>query len=553
MSATVHSPCDEAYYYQTGHRFDQCRGVTTWNLENEFTVSPILTQQSSSAVTFTCTTPKCYSYWNSVPNSPCPPQFSLHGQDACNVVFNAWRTGSGTSPTSIQLQYFLNGTIVGSSYLSEVSTHGATQAYELGNVNRDNCSLIYDDMGRNTLVFFNNSNSTIQLDHVKIYRTYKMCQPPVDYSGSCTFDYAPCYKGTDTGTIGGFDATRIDTPCFCGGGGLSATHWQDTIHSGSTIAPGQKLSWTFNFGALPDNPHRNYVDKSICLFNFNNVQATSTVNGDVALQATLNGSLINTYYLSGKMHALAPSHNLAVEDNYHDTLPNTVELVNTSTVDVVMGGGASSGVDVFRIYESSPVTCCGECQTSCQTCYTSCYGCQPCMICAGCYYCQTCQEPCQPCEFCQPCETCQPCVSCQPCVTCQPCETCVGCYTCQPCVGCQVECQVGCYDCMSCYFCFTSCFDCEACYSNYSCCQICQDCQMPCLPCETCQPCQICQPCEGCQSCQECQPCVSCQPCVACQPCEGCQVGCAAGCYDCQTCYFCFTSCFDCEACYSNY
>lgn len=355
LSATIHSPCDELYYYQDEHTIDQCRGVTTWNLENEFTVQPILTPYAKATVIFTCTTPRCYSQANTIEGG-----FTIYGQDACNVVFNAWRTGSGTAETSIPLYYILNDKTVGVSYLSEVSTHGATQAYELANINVAEGSIIYNDRGLNTLVFQNNSTSTIQLDHVKLYRTYKMCNPRADYSGSCTFDTGgPCYSGAATGTSGGFDATRIDTPCLCDGGGLSATHWQDTTKEGSIIQAGKTLSWTFNFGDLPDNPHRNYVGKSICLFNFNNVQATTGADGDIALDARLNSSLINTYYLSGKMEGnvlpLAPSHDLAKEGDYKDTLPNTIDLINTSSVGVKMVG-EDGGIDIYRIFQKRVAT-----------------------------------------------------------------------------------------------------------------------------------------------------------------------------------------------------
>jgi len=62
-------PCDPRYYVGE-HSTDQARGVTTWNLENEFTVQPILMPKDqandSATVIFTCTTPKCYSQANTI-------------------------------------------------------------------------------------------------------------------------------------------------------------------------------------------------------------------------------------------------------------------------------------------------------------------------------------------------------------------------------------------------------------------------------------------------------------------------------------------------------
>jgi hypothetical protein len=462
--STIHTPCDEAYYYQ-GEINSMCRGVTTWNLQNQFTVSPILAPNGGCAtVIFTCTTPKCYGANNTLPNSMCadPVNGTLNvlGQDAVNINFNAWKNDNSGGTTSVQLHYRLNDQDIGDSYLSEVSTHGATQTYELANINAQRCSLIYNDMGRNTFVFQNLSNDTIQLDHVKIYRIYKMCTPGTDYQNACTGTDTsyPCYAEAEKLTTIGFDATCTDTPCYCERGGLSTTHYQDRRKAGVSIPPNGTVGWTFNFGALPYNPHRNYVGKSICLFNFNNIQASTDAASDNTIHARLNGVHIDTYYLSKYAgNALAPSHDLAKENNYHDTLPNTVELVNASAVTIEMGQGGGDGVDVYRIYESSSVTCCGECQTTCQTCQTTCdTTCQVCVLGCEifCYMCETCETAC---EFaCQDCQTCDGCVtcntSCQWCNTCQPCESCYGCYnSCQLCDTCEGGCLPGCYACQSGY------------------------------------------------------------------------------------------------------
>jgi hypothetical protein len=526
-----------------------CRGVTTWNLENEFTVTPLLAPNDSVSVTFTCTTPKCYGYQGKL--SGCGTILNFFGQDAINIHFNAWKNDSRPGTTPVQLRYDLNGSIgVGRSYLSEVTGHGATQTYELGNINAfPRCTLLYDDSGRNTFTFKNLSEYTIQLDHVKLYRIYKMCKPPVDYDGMCTFAASlQCYAGASQPTTSGFDATRIDKPCNCtDGGGLSTTHYQDSRKAGYSISPGSSVSWTFNFGTLPYNPHRNYVDKSICLINFNNVFASSGSTSDITLDAYLNGTLINTYYLSGLRTGpelpLAPSHNLAVEDgNYQDTMANIITLVNSSPVTIEMGQGGGDGIDIYRIYESEDITpCCGECQVSCQDCQTgcevscqtgceiceSCYACVTCIACYSCYI--ACQEACQ--IVCQDCQTgCE--ISCETgCeVSCQTgCE--VSCQT-----GCEVSCQTGCE--VSCQTgCEVSCQSCETCVS----CQMSEYCPFgyyTCQGCETCQPCYSCQ--TACElACQDCQ--TGCE--VSCQTgCEvSCQEGCQVVCQGCMTCYICYS------------
>jgi hypothetical protein len=440
----IHAPCDPDYY-DGEHWDDQARGVTTWNLNNEFTVKPILmpyneeNENDCSTVVFTCDLPECYAAFNTI--SRCGDT-NVFGLDACVIVFNAWRTGSDTANTDVQLKYFLNGDDIGGSNLSEVSTHGATQGFDVANIG---CTFPYNDRGRNTLIFQNNSNSTIQLDHVKVIRTYKMCNPHAQEGNWCTFDFGegPCYEGTSNATSGSFDATRTPTPCLCDGGGLSYTHLQDTTHQGRTLEAGKTMTWTFNFGTLPDNPHVNYAGKSICICDFNYMEPMSTVvSGDVALQAWLNGTLINTYYLSGRglQKGMAPSHDLAQEDDYGDTISNTIELRNLSTIDVKMVA-IDSGIDLYRLYQTSTIECCEQCET-----------------------CQTCQEQCEICETCNTaCEaTCVTCITCYSCyVACQDCQACEA--------SCQTECELECQDCQTgCEVACQSCYMCYMCYICYS-------------------------------------------------------------------------------------
>jgi hypothetical protein len=520
----IHAPCDPDYYVGD-HWRDTARGVTTWNLNNQHEI-PLLDPGDPYTLTFTCTVPKCYALisGNTVDGSGTHP---IYGRDSCNIVFNAWVYGNVSNPGTVELNYTLNGHTDRLTRISGFAQHGATQAFDLANI------AIYNDRGMNTLVIQNVSSSTIQVDHFKIYRTYKTCNPHADEGDYCTGE-EHCDSETNTGTNGSWDDTRIDRPCNCDNGGRGFTQIQDNIHSGSLIEKqGGSLSWTFDFSSLSGG---NYVTKSICLFNFNQVYPNSTDpnNLDVPLDAVLNGETINTYYLSkwnenNENKGLFASHDLATESIYDDDGSNTVTLINTGSVDVKM----AEPIDIYRIFASStPIGCCEQCET-CQTCQDTCeVECQTCMTgceatCVSCFTCATCYTACQGCYECQDCQ--HPCyVSCQhPCfVSCQTgCE--VSCQDCQ--TTCEVECQTGCE--VSCQVgCQVACQYCEG--SCQTTCEV--SCQTGCeVSCQT-----------GCEvSCQ-----TGCE--VSCQ--TGCEVSCQTGCeVSCQT--VCYISCQPCFICYTWY
>lgn len=482
------------------------RGITVWNINNQYTI-PLLTPQNTpndrATLVFTCTKPKCYmTYQEGKPD----------GRDACNILFNAYRTGSGSIASSTSISWSSNNMPLSGCDLSGVAQNGASQGFDLGNAGS-----AYNDVGYNTFVIYNNSPSTIKVDQLKVVRTYKMCD---HVRGICPY----CYGSTiicDGGSTlpvanGNLDEWRVDKPCSahrCGG--LSYTQYHDISKQGSILPAGSVFQWTFDFSTLSGY---NYVGSSICIFNFNGMShTTQSGNPDVSLIAKLNGNNpIGTFYFNRNVNAgLFPSIDLAKYPIYDDDGANTVQLLNNSNVSIQFAS-QYGGIDVYRIFQTEPLETCPQngpctvgCEVSCQSCATSCQvGCE---VCENCYGCQAaCQFFCVTCDACNGCYSCN--TGCDTCVSCQPCEGCqTGCeVNCQ--TGCQVTCQTGCELCQSCYQ------DCYGCYQ----CETCQDtCELGCQNCQT-----------GCETCQDCQDCNTCQgPCQTCQtPCESC-----ASCY--QDCY----------------
>ena len=435
-----HYQCDLDWV--AGHSFTQGRGVTTWNINNGYTIEPI-PAGGTATLTFTCTVPKCYSIYNTI--SGCDDT-NVHGKDACNLVFNAWANSNTTS--EVKLQYNLNDTDVSPSYLSGVAGHGATQAFELANTG---CTL-YNDIGENTFKIINNSDVTVNIDHFKVYRIYKMCNLIADGGGYCTIGSDVCSPETTAGTNGNLDFTRLDTPCnFDSCGGLSYTHYQDTSHASQTLYIGNTFSWQFDF---TNYSGLNYQQASICLFNFNQMWPSSTITGDMEMVVKVNNQYFTNFYLGrfgGK--GLFPSFDLTASQYYNDNGANTVSIVNCSSTNVVMSD--TDGIDIYRISQTESVC------PPCQNCYVQCQGCNTCYSGQGCGVCNACYVGC---EICQPCEDCQACQeSCQ-----------AACYiTCQPsCYMCQTACELGCLSCQSCYG------TCEFCNAT------CEECMVTCQGCE---------------------------------------------------------------------
>jgi hypothetical protein len=180
-----------------------------------------------------------------------------------------------------------------------------------------------------------------------------MCNLRANENTDCKGDDTganPCHNGKTAGTLGNLDSSCTDTPCnriSCGG--LSYTHYQNKAYINNKILPGDSRSWTFSFGGIYAGG--NYLGKSICLFNFNQIWTVNTASSpDVQIKAYLNGSEINTYYLSkDNERGMFPSHDLATYPYYNDLGTNTVTLTNNSSATIQM---SSDGIDVYRIYRT---------------------------------------------------------------------------------------------------------------------------------------------------------------------------------------------------------
>jgi hypothetical protein len=208
-------------------------------------------------------------------------------------------------------------------------------------------------MAKNSFIVKNNSSSTIHLDHFKVYRVYKLCNLEAEAQGYCSSAYAgQCEPGSTAGTTGNLDSSRSDKPCTRNaGGGLSYTQYTNDTYKNTTITPGSSKSWTFDFSG--NRSGGNYLGKSICLFNFNQVTTVGTASSsvsDVPVKAFLNGNEINTYWLSREnMHGMFPSHDLAQSSYYKDSGSNTVTLQNSGSATIKM----LEAIDVYRIFRTS--------------------------------------------------------------------------------------------------------------------------------------------------------------------------------------------------------
>jgi hypothetical protein len=255
-----HIQCDKSWV--NNHPGEAGRGITTWNLADDHKIAPLAPRQSRT-LTFTCTVPKCYASNGAVTT----------GKDVCLIVFNAWIDKTSNAENDIRLNYELNGSTF--THLCDISReggHGGTQAFDLCNIPNE----IYNDMGKNTLIIKNTSAiSTVHFEHFKIYRVYQMGNLIVDADPTYQCNRpCGCEPGFTAGKTGNLDETREDTPCnYNSGGGLSYSHYHNTVHADTIIVPGASCSWTFDFNNnYANNGYTgNYDKESICIFNFNQI------------------------------------------------------------------------------------------------------------------------------------------------------------------------------------------------------------------------------------------------------------------------------------------
>jgi hypothetical protein len=146
----------------------------------------------------------------------------------------------------------------------------------------------------------------------------------------------------------------VDHPCNTSYGDRSITYF----HTSSPCTIPHNNSATFTW-TNPANPSGNYVGSSRCFFNFNQCQLTGDETGsDVQFDITLNGSTIDTQYLSYKQsHNAFPFVDLAQFGGSYKDNPgsiNTLVVYNRAPVrDIVSGIGSDNGVNIYRIYKTN--------------------------------------------------------------------------------------------------------------------------------------------------------------------------------------------------------
>jgi hypothetical protein len=325
------------YLYNTNYQCDPenndslqggcSMGVTLWRDASgggpEYEIPP----NGNVTISFTGTKPSCYVQ-----------------KDSCNIYFDPVTLYPGdTTGNDVYLSYILNG---GAErhlcHISGVIGHPAIQGYDLAPVNS------YNDVGLNTLLINNYGNATVELINFQVFRTYRM-----KVLGN------ECSAGSNPPANGTLDYLRNDYPCnLVEYGGRSLLHHLDPTYNNKILYPygQQNDTFTWFFDWTKNQTDYNYVDKDICLFNFNQIvtQDTTTAYNDVRLYGKINGQGLVTFWLpSNEGCSSFPSYDLTKSPYYNDMGPNQVTLTNMGDVPVEMIDDL--GVDVYRIYKTDPV------------------------------------------------------------------------------------------------------------------------------------------------------------------------------------------------------
>ncbi len=303
---------------------DGSESVTYWQLNNDqsyYSIGP----HSALTVSFTGTKPNCYS-----------------AKDACNVYFYSWPYASANS-NDIELRYILNMNDLGGGSHIPASGGGVTQGWDMSQYGH-----AYIDDGENWFSVYNNSSGTVQLDSFEIIRTYKMTGLQYNDSSYCT-------GAVNTGSSGSLDPERADYPCSgATGGGRSYAEYADKDFANKTLPSGQCLQWNWDW---TNHTGSNYQGPEVCLFNFNQVWQTSNTSSPTYLEAYLNGSLVQQYYISkvsGSGHGSFPSIEImrSFSAYYNDRGANSMVLKNNGPATIQM---SSDGINIYRTYKSSAV------------------------------------------------------------------------------------------------------------------------------------------------------------------------------------------------------
>jgi hypothetical protein len=356
------------------------RGVTIWG---PLSTDIWLPSNGGWTGSFTCTEPKCYHSENF-----CLLTYKIHTSTDTNDdvrVTQSYTTKYGTSSVDLYHSKLANH--------DDVLTHDLAQARLNGNLN----IRIYDDVGENTISFTNHSNVGVWLQSLQIVRGYNMYSLDNDQQTSCPEKQVH---------LGDNFVEPIDYPCnfeMCGK--RSFTWFTPDNHlypedpgtdPGTILTRGDNniYSWTWTNPPQP-SAFSNYVEKSHCLFNFNNICLEKIVNQqivydstvgatttDVPFQLKISNSTLGTsnwatFYHPGNNSLTYNAHiahgvDLATDpvlSAYYNDAPgaqNTLYLriptsPNDPTVNFILldSGGQEEGtgfVNLYRIYETKP--CC---------------------------------------------------------------------------------------------------------------------------------------------------------------------------------------------------
>jgi hypothetical protein len=329
------------------------RGVTIWDQNTNGPVLNTILPNTHKDFSFTCTLPKCYAYY-------LDGHEEYYGKDSCNFHFTAYAADSNNASAGIDLNFKLNGEGVDGSHLTGGggTQNHLTQTFELASTYIDNHiqSGLYNDTAINTFSVYNNSSSTIIISDVGVYRAYKMCNLTADHTCMCPHYWngkTICHEGTTPGTLGFLDSYRTDKPCnyeSCGGLTYSSL-WMDD-HANGTLDAYSTFTWVFN---MADYAYCNYPSDVACLFNFNKMKPDSTSIASYPLHVVLNGNTIDTFYLSragGTSLEAFPSYDIAKNTAYVTNGYNTVQLVNSGNIPIIM---SNDGINIYRFSNSGSI------------------------------------------------------------------------------------------------------------------------------------------------------------------------------------------------------
>jgi hypothetical protein len=343
------------------------RGVTVWGPVS-FYLAP---GGGNYTWAFTGTHPKCYQK-----------------RDNCNVTYTI-HTGANSQsndvgPIKLELNKHTSPPRLhdlGNRYHSKIAGHDLTETIDIGS----QAVQSYHDTELNTLTFTNDDpNVGVWINDFRIVRVYEICGMNKEDCGCCIGSnpvpapcgwpecnpsgYPPCGVEQDTGEAGNLDYTRKDYACNtenCGNRLSYIGFGPDDHHK--VIQPNQTADWTWT------NPADigNYVSRSVCFFNLNNVTLSSepAPGNDVKFSLKVNNSgWVDFYHSKLQRHSahsvdLANHSGLSAYYNDNPGASNTLylHLDENAGVSFYLCDGCDAQecppceggrINIYRIYET---------------------------------------------------------------------------------------------------------------------------------------------------------------------------------------------------------